>query len=376
MAKRITGLGPAVGEVRDRIADERRLRAMGLGLASFLGAGGSWLLTLVAVALAPWWAKVPLAAVNGFIIGIFFIVGHDACHGTLLPRRWMNRIAGRFCLLPALHPYTAWVHNHNGLHHGFTNIKEKDPGVPPLSPAEYRALAGWQRWLYRLGRKWYGLGVLYFVEMWLKWEVLPSPARAPRNPRAYRLDRLLVLAFGLVWIGAMAAAGWWQGGPIGAVALVVIGFVIPQAVWNWLIAFLILQQHTHPRVPWYSEQDLPSPSYYEAQVKATPHVHFPAPFRFLMRHVMEHTAHHADPGIPLYRLTEAQKELEQTYRRDMVRVLWTRASFLRTLRVCRLYDYAEHRWVDYDGTPMTERLLPEKESNAPTDREPRPLSPA
>ena len=30
--------------------------------------------------------------------------------------------------------------------------------------------------------------------------------------------------------------------------------------------------------------------------------------------------------------------------------------FLKTLRVCRLYDYAGHRWVDYDGTPLSERL--------------------
>jgi omega-6 fatty acid desaturase (delta-12 desaturase) len=358
MAKRITGRGPAVAEVRDRIADDRRLRALGPGLASFLGAGSAWLVTIAAVAFAPWWAKVPLAVLNGIVIGVFFIVGHDACHGILLPRRWMNRVAGRCCLLPALHPYASWVHNHNGLHHAFTNVKEKDPGFPPLSPDEYRALPGWRRWLYRLGRTWYGLGVLYFVDMWLKWEVFPSPERAPRNLRAFRFDRLLVAAFALTWVAGMALAGWQQAGPLGAIGLVLVGFVVPQAIWNWMIGFLILQQHTHPRVPWYSGRDLPSPSYYEAQVKATPHVQFPAPFRYLMRNVMEHTAHHADPSVPLYRLAAAQRELETTYRRDMVRVLWTRASFLRVLRTCRLYDYAEHRWVDYDGTPTTGRLLP------------------
>ena len=30
--------------------------------------------------------------------------------------------------------------------------------------------------------------------------------------------------------------------------------------------------------------------------------------------------------------------------------------FLRTLRICRLYDYAGHCWVDYDGTPLSGRL--------------------
>jgi omega-6 fatty acid desaturase (delta-12 desaturase) len=133
--------------------------------------------------------------------------------------------------------------------------------------------------------------------------------------------------------------------------------VVPQAVWNWLIGFIILQQHTHPRVPWYSERDFPCPSHFQKQVRATPHVIFPAPFRFLMRNVMEHTAHHADPTVPLYQVADAQKALERVYRRDIVRVIWTPFSFLRTLRICRLYDYASHRWLDYNGASLSEPLL-------------------
>ena len=114
------------------------------GLKSFVPAGGLWLLTLVGIVLLPWWAKVPLGILNGAFIGVFFIVGHDACHGILFPRRWMNRIGGRMCLMPALHPFAAWVHNHNGLHHGFTNIRERDPGFPPLSLDEYRAMPRWR----------------------------------------------------------------------------------------------------------------------------------------------------------------------------------------------------------------------------------------
>jgi omega-6 fatty acid desaturase (delta-12 desaturase) len=365
----IATCGPNVGEVRRRIDEAQRRRALGLGLLSFLGAGSAWLLTLAAVILAPWWAKGPLAALNGITIGVLFIVGHDACHGILLPGRGPNRLAGRLCLLPALHPFAAWVHNHNGLHHGFTNIKEKDPGFPPLAPAEYHALPAWRRWLYRRGRSWYGLGLLYFTEMWCKWEVLPAPRNAPRDRRAFRRDRLLVAAFALAWVGLLVAAALWQGDS--AVGLVLVGFVLPQAVWNWLIGFIILQQHTHPRIPWYSELDLPAPSYFQAQVRATPHMIFPAPFRFLLRHVMEHTAHHAEPGVPLYRLADAQKALERAYRRDIVRVLWTPAGFLRTLRVCRLYDYGSHRWVDYDGTPLSEPLL-----TPPTAPEPVPAGQA
>jgi omega-6 fatty acid desaturase (delta-12 desaturase) len=355
--------GPAVAEVRARIEDAQRQRGLWLGLASLAVPTVVWLVTLAGVLVAPWWAKVPLGIVNGMAIGVLFIVGHDACHGILVPYRRLNRLCGRWGLLPALHPYASWVHNHNGLHHGFTNIKEKDPGLPPLSPDEYRALPAWRRWLYRRQRTWYGLGLMYFVEMWLTWEVLPNTERAPRNRRAFRRDRILVVGFLLLWLGLLIGAAVVQVDT--AIGLVLIGFVVPQAIFHWLIAFIILQQHTHPRIPWFSERDLPAPSFFQAQVESSPHLIFPFPLRFIMRHVMEHTAHHADPSVPLYQLPDAQRALERAFRRDIVRVLWTPASFLRMLRTCRLYDYSTHRWVDYDGTPLTEPLLA-----APTTCEP------
>jgi omega-6 fatty acid desaturase (delta-12 desaturase) len=351
----VTNRGKSVSQVRNRIAEHQRQRTLLLGLSSFLIIGIAWLASLAGIIFAPWWAKGLLAALNAIFIGVLFIIGHDACHGTLLPHRWLNRLSGRLCLLPALHPYMSWVHNHNGLHHGFTNVKEKDPGFPPLAPSEYAILPAWRRWLYRLGRTWYGLGLLYFVEMWLKWEVLPIPCRAPRNRGAFQRDRLLVAAFALGWIGILVVAALWQGETV--VGLVLIGFFAPQVMWNWLIGFIVLQQHTHPVVPWYSERNWPSPSFFQTQVQATPHLVFPVPFRFLMRHVMEHTAHHADPAVPLYRLANAQQSLEGWYGQDIVSERWTVWTFLRTLRVCRLYDFETHRWIDYDGTPLSDHLL-------------------
>lgn len=349
---------PDAHKVRQKIGSLRRCRSFGPGLASFVIPSMTWVVLLAGVILVPWWAKIPLGALLGIAIGVMFIVAHDACHGILLPRRWMNRLAGRLCLLPSLHPYTAWTHNHNGLHHGFTNIKEKDPGFPPLNLAEYKALPAWQRFLYRQNRTWYGLGLLYFCDMWLKWEVWPRPDRMPRKRLKFNLDRLLVFAFALSWIALLVCSAlWFEEGWLGAVGLVLVGFVLPQMVWNWLIGFIILQQHTHPRVPWYSEIDSPEPSFFQAQVKATPHLVFPAPFRFLMRHVMEHTAHHADTSVPLYHLEQAQQELERSFRRDMVRVIWSPTMFLKTLRTCRLYDYSQHRWMDYNGTYLTGPLL-------------------
>jgi len=353
--------GPPSGEVRGRIDEEQHRRTISQGMATFVITTAVWLLTLTGILIAPWWAKIPLALVNGLFISIMFLAGHDAGHGVLLPVRWMNRLIGRISLLPALHPFVAWCHNHNALHHAFTNLREKDPGFPPLDLDEYRALPGWKKLLYRVGRTWYGLGVMYFTGMWLKWEMFPTAERTPRDRDGYKWDRILVVAFAVAWIGLLVTAAIVQGESI--LAMVLVGFVLPYAVWNWLIGFIIFQQHTHPKVPWYSQLDFPSPSYFQAQVRASPHLIFPAPLRFMMRHIMEHTAHHADPGVPLYHLEEAQKALERNYRRDIMRIAWSPSTLLETQRVCRLYDYDKHRWLDYDGTPLTEPLLPPRGSD-------------
>lgn len=342
-------------QVRRAMKDEHRKRTTWEGLASFLGSGSLWLIIAVAIAFVPWWAQIPLALFNGLLISIIFVVGHDAAHGALFPKRWMNRLAGRLGLLPALHPLSSWVHSHNRLHHAFTNIKEKDSSFPPLDPSEYRKLNAVQRWMTRRYRTWYGLGFYYFMEVWLKWELLPSKDHRPKNPRAFRNDRLIVLAFTAIWLTVLAWGADWQ--PVGIVWNWLVGFALPQFVWNWLIGFIIFQQHTHPRVAWFSHLDNPSPTFFQMQVQATPYLHFPKIFRWTMRQIMEHTAHHTDPLIPLYHLPEAQQEMQKNYRSEMVRVIWTPQLFLNTLRVCRLYDYTNHCWTDYDGTPTTPTLF-------------------
>jgi acyl-lipid omega-6 desaturase (Delta-12 desaturase) len=61
--------------------------------------------------------------------------------------------------------------------------------------------------------------------------------------------------------------------------------------------------------------------------------------------------------VPFYHLPEAQKALETAYPAEIIREDWTVRTFLRMFRTCRLYDYESHRWVDYDGTPLTEPLF-------------------
>jgi len=353
--KKVSSVNQTPEQVRSRMLPERRRRAIRPALVSLVVSGVIWLMLTVGLVFAPWYLQIPLGIINGLYIAVLFVVGHDAAHGALFPRRWMNRFAARLALLPALHPLSSWIHSHNRQHHAFTNIREKDSSLPPLDLAEYRSRSAVGRWVTRRCRTWYGIGLHYFLDIWWKWEFAPSRNRAPKNPKAFRRDRLLVILFAVVWLTALSAAVNFD--PLLTIPQVLLGFVLPQFIWNWFIGFIIFQQHTHPRVPWYSKLDAPNPTFFMMQVQATPYLLFPPPFRKLMLHIMEHTAHHTDPLVPHYHLHDAQQELQRSFRTEMVRVIWRPKMFLETMRLCRIYDYEQHRWCDYDGTPTTAQLV-------------------
>ncbi len=79
----------------------------------------------------------------------------------------------------------------------------------------------------------------------------------------------------------------------------------------------------------------------------------------LANNILEHTAHHVDPRVPLYNLPEAQDRLEAVYPEEIIVERLTPLYVLRILRTCRLYDYERRQWLDYDGTPTSSPLRPE-----------------
>jgi omega-6 fatty acid desaturase (delta-12 desaturase) len=84
---------------------------------------------------------------------------------------------------------------------------------------------------------------------------------------------------------------------------------------------------------------------------------------------MDHTAHHLDVTIPLYQLRSAQSALESVTPFIIVQD-WHPSALLQNLKTCRLYDYREHRWLDYSGTPLSDSpaWLPGSEARPPVER--------
>ena len=326
-----------------------------LGFLSFTCTVLLWCLSLVGVIYSPWWlSKVIFGIINGNAISLMFILGHDACHGGLLPKKWMNSVVGKIAFAPSFHSRIAWIYNHNYLHHKYTNIKEMDPGIAPWDIKDYLKLSPFKQLEYRASRTVYGLGWIYFKEMWIKWQFFPIKSRAPKRYKAFLKERMALFLFFIMWIALLV---WTAFSRTESIWLMVLcGFVIPQLICCWLIGFVVLQQHTHPNVARYSSLDFQLPSSNNRQLHSTPHLILPSFLKRSVFHVMEHTAHHLDPSVPFYHLEHAQQHIDKNHPDDIVSEPLTLSSFLKTIKICKLYNYETHQYVDYEGNPTTKVL--------------------
>jgi omega-6 fatty acid desaturase (delta-12 desaturase) len=102
-----------------------------------------------AVVVEPIWLKVLLSIMAGTMIATLFVLGHDATHGSLVSKPWVNRVLGRLLFVPALHNYTLWRIQHNRLHHQTPNVRGRN-SWSPYSPSEYHALPRWRKLLERV----------------------------------------------------------------------------------------------------------------------------------------------------------------------------------------------------------------------------------
>jgi len=313
-------------------------------------------LFLAAISATVWledvWAKIVMGLVAGFIIGRLFILGHDACHQSFTPHRGLNRILGRIAFLPSLTPYSLWDIGHNVVHHGQTNLKGFDFVWAPFSVKEFNTMSPARRLLERIYRSGWAPGLYYFVEMW--WLRMYFPAKTYMGARrpVFFWDGVLVSVFGLLWIGVLLYAAYSTGQSPWLV--VGTGFLAPFVFWNFMIGFVVYAHHTHTSVAWYDNKA----EWVSAQpyVTTTVHLIFRLKIGALMHHIMEHTAHHLDMGIPLYRLKDAQKCLEDHLPERIVIQNFSWNWYFKTARLCKLYDFKAKCWLDFNGNATSEAL--------------------
>lgn len=306
---------------------------------------------LAGVVLAPHWAaKLGLGIVAGLIIARLFIIGHDACHQSLTPRRGLNKWLGRLTFLPSLTPYSLWEVGHNVVHHGYTNLKGFDFVWAPYSLEEFRALPRWRRALERLYRNGFGAGLYYLIEIWWFKLFFPGKRQMPTRRALFTWDCVLVGAFGALWVGALA----WLAALTAQSAWLIIGmgFVLPFLVWNMTVGFVLYVHHTHTSVAWYDTKAMWSKA--QPFVSTTVHLRFPYGIGAALHHIMEHTAHHVDMSVPLYRLKRAQAMLEHALPGRIIIENFSWRWYFQTARRCKLYDFKALCWTDFRGRQTSE----------------------
>jgi acyl-lipid omega-6 desaturase (Delta-12 desaturase) len=311
-------------------------------------------LIVATVLLAPWWAKLLCAVAAGLVIGRLFIIGHDACHQSYTAHPGLNRILGRIAMAPSLTPYSLWQAGHNVVHHGYTNLKGVDMVWAPLTRQEYEAMPPWRRRIERIYRSGWGPCLYYLVEMWWLRMYFPRDRYMVAGRPEFLRDCLLVTAIALLWIGGLVAAALGTGQSVWA--LLLFGFVVPFLVWNTLIGFVVYVHHTHPAIRWHDDKAAWSAA--APFVSTTVHLTFRAGIGGFLHNIMEHTAHHVDMSVPLYRLQDAQQLLEETLPGRVVVQRFSWRWYFDTARRCKLYDFANRCWTDFDGRPTSASHAP------------------
>jgi omega-6 fatty acid desaturase (delta-12 desaturase) len=289
--------------------------------------------------------KIVFGLIAGFVTGRIFILGHDACHQSFTPYRGLNKFLGRLAFLPSLTPYSLWEVGHNVVHHGQTNLKGFDFVWAPLSKLEYDALSPWRQKLEQVYRSGFGPALYYFIEIWWKRLFFPSQKYKPANRSVFLKDDLLISAFALTWIAVLMVAAKSTGQSVWVSLLA--GFVVPTIFWNAMIGFVVYVHHTHAAVAWYGKKS----EWIRAQpfVSTTVHLKFDYYLGSLLHHIMEHTAHHVDMGVPLYNLKAAQSELEERMPNRIIVQKFSWRWYFEAARTCKLYDFTNKAWLDFAG---------------------------
>jgi acyl-lipid omega-6 desaturase (Delta-12 desaturase) len=282
---------------------------------------------------------------TGLIIGRLFILGHDACHQSLTRHRRLNRWLGRLVFMPSLTPYSLWDVGHNVVHHGYTNLKDFDFVWQPYSRAAYEALPAWRKGLERVYRSGWAPWLYYGAEIWWKRMFFPSKALMPTARTVFIADCLLVSGVALVWMASVVAAALATGQSV--LWLLFVAFALPLLAWKALIGFVVYVHHTHTRVDWYDNKKAWSAA--SPFVSTTVHLKFGAGIGALLHHIMEHTAHHVDMSVPLYRLQKAQTLLEEKLPGKIIIQRFSWAWYFDTARRCKLYDLEHACWTDFSG---------------------------
>jgi omega-6 fatty acid desaturase (delta-12 desaturase) len=282
-----------------------------------------------------------------------FLVGHDACHGSFFGNATLNQVFGRIAFLPSMTAYSLWDVGHNVAHHGFNNLKGRDQVWTPFSKEEFDRLPAWRRALEHIYRSGFGWGLYYFLELWWKKLYFATRKQIGSTRAKYNWDSALVTAAMAAWVSVVVVIA--RETEQNVWLLLALAIAVPFALWNGIMGFVVFVHHTHPRIAWFQKRQ--EWQRYRAYLTATANVRLPLGLDRLLHNIMEHNAHHLNPRIPMFALRRAQGALQERFHDQFQAYRLGLREYVDCVRRCKLYDYANHAWLDFQGR-VTSRVEP------------------
>ncbi|MEO1136242.1 MAG: fatty acid desaturase [Pseudomonadota bacterium] len=296
----------------------------------------------------PLWVNLIAAIANGFMLGLLFIIGHDCVHKCFFPNLRANQIMGRLTFLPTAHSASLWEAGHNRFHHGKTNFTGVDYVWRPMSVEDYRAAGPVRRFLERCNRGILGQFFNYPLTIWLPKLILPIAPEVRRQWKRYFWDSVLVvLGHGAIIFAVLALGKFFQP-ERGLLTIFAVAWLVPMVVWNFLASFSFFFHHAHEDTHWFDEAE--DWSFYQSSIEGTVHMEIKSmKWLGLYYNVMEHTAHHALPTIPIYHLDKAGALLRAHYGDAVTAYEFSFREVWRIMKTCKLYDFENRCWTDFEG---------------------------
>lgn len=254
-----------------------------------------------AVAVDRWWllAYLPLLLFQALLFQRLYIVGHEASHRKLVPKRpVLNDLAGQMMLLPILIPVRVYRQVHM-FHHGFNRKDHHTSALDvfvspwPVTPI----VRGYFTVLWYLGVFFGGYflhsvaSVIVFLFVPTRHAVKLSPAFKKWKNRDRLAAWLQLSACAVFVVGLGLLLGWppWR-----------LVWLYPFLAFAWVWSLLVYVFHYHTTIGEHTRYN----------VRALPQNRF---FSWLLLNFNQHASHHMYPNIPWYQLPERKEELPEVF---------------------------------------------------------------
>ena len=305
-----------------------------------------WILSLIV--LFTW--DNPIIVALGWVFASLalagmFVVGHDAAHGSLFNSKKANKVIGRLLFLPELHSYEGWLLGHNRLHHGHTVREQMDFVWHPTTPEEYQAMSKARKFQHRVEWSFLGSGIYYIRNVW--WDKMISFTPPERYRERIKKDVRFVALVGILTVAALFTYGFTHyGSAIGALWMIVKVVAVPWFGFMTIIGWTVYVHHIAPEIKWWPRNQWDS---YKGQIEGTTILDCPRIINTLFFYnIFVHVPHHVDMRIPCYNLPQAGEALVAAFP-DIRRKKLRFRDYLRTVKMCKLYNFETHAWHNHDG---------------------------